>query len=126
MLANVDPSADAGIPSWGEMDFAMTAVKTVVEGLVEFVQSHSCKRGGGGVGGGGAFSSGGGSSPLTTSTNSITDSVIQGLTGIGGAATLDYNRAMPNANRYKTSLCRDWAQRGELCLGNEVGFPYEA
>ena len=108
MLANVDPSADAGIPSWGEMEFAMTAVKTVVEGLVDFVQSHTCKRGGGG----GTYSSGGGSSPLTTSTNSLTDSVIQGLTGMGGAAGLDFhNRGM--SNRYKTSLCRDWAQRGE-------------
>ena len=107
LLANVDPSADAGLPTWGEIEFAMTAVKTVVEGLVEFVQSHSCKRGGGG----GGMSSGGGSSPLTTCTNSITDSVIQGLTGMGNA---DFHGRNVVPNRYKTSLCRDWAQRGEL------------
>ena len=113
LLANVDPSADAGIPAWGEIEFAMTAVKTVVEGLVEFVQSHSSKRGGGG----GGMSSGGGSSPLTTCTNSITDSVIRGLTGIGDGTNVDFANRNIVPNRYKTSLCRDWAQRGEMIGG---------
>ena len=105
LLANVDPSADAGIPAWSEIEFTMTAVKTVVEGLVEFVQSHSLKRIG--------LSSGGGSSPLTTCTNSLTDSVIQGLTGLGGGGP-DYHGRNVIPNRYKTSLCRDWAQRGQF------------
>ncbi|XP_038046230.1 uncharacterized protein LOC119720576 isoform X2 [Patiria miniata] len=43
-LAAIDPNPDAGIPSWSDLEDAMVAVKTVVTGLVEFVQNHNMNK----------------------------------------------------------------------------------
>ncbi|XP_022094877.1 uncharacterized protein LOC110981556 [Acanthaster planci] len=43
-LATIDPNPDAGSPSWSELENAMVAVKTVVKGLVDFVQNHNLNK----------------------------------------------------------------------------------
>ena len=35
---------DAGAPSWSDLEQAMVAVKTVVQGLVDFAQNHSLNK----------------------------------------------------------------------------------
>lgn len=44
LLANIDPSPDAPIPTWDNLEAVMNAVKTVVEGLVDFIQHYSHKK----------------------------------------------------------------------------------
>ncbi|XP_034468938.1 roquin-1b isoform X1 [Hippoglossus hippoglossus] len=43
LLANIDPSPDAPPPTWEQLDKGLVAVKTVVHGLVDFIQNHSKK-----------------------------------------------------------------------------------
>lgn len=43
-LANVDPSPDAPTPSWENLEAVLKAVKTVVQGLVEFIQNNGHKK----------------------------------------------------------------------------------
>ncbi|CAN0176911.1 unnamed protein product [Lampetra fluviatilis] len=43
LLANIDPSPDAAAPTWEQLAAAMVAVKTVVQGLVDFIQNYSKK-----------------------------------------------------------------------------------
>lgn len=43
-LASIDPSPDAPTPSWENLEAVMKAVKTVVKGLVDFVQSNGSKK----------------------------------------------------------------------------------
>ncbi|XP_030647541.1 roquin-1a [Chanos chanos] len=43
LLANIDPSPDALPPTWEQLAQALLAVKTVVHGLVDFIQNHSKK-----------------------------------------------------------------------------------
>ncbi|XP_062868694.1 roquin-1a isoform X2 [Trichomycterus rosablanca] len=45
LLADVDPSPDAPAPTWAQLDKGLVAVKTVVHGLVDFIQNHSKKGG---------------------------------------------------------------------------------
>ncbi|XP_070614855.1 roquin-2 isoform X2 [Erythrolamprus reginae] len=42
-LANIDPNPDAVSPTWEQLENATVAVKTVVRGLVDFIQNHSRK-----------------------------------------------------------------------------------
>ncbi|XP_013923061.1 PREDICTED: roquin-2, partial [Thamnophis sirtalis] len=42
-LANIDPNPDAAPPTWEQLENATVAVKTVVRGLVDFIQNHSRK-----------------------------------------------------------------------------------
>uniref|UniRef100_A0A8C5WZC8 Ring finger and CCCH-type domains 2 n=1 Tax=Laticauda laticaudata TaxID=8630 RepID=A0A8C5WZC8_LATLA len=42
-LANIDPNPDAASPTWEQLENATVAVKTVVRGLVDFIQNHSRK-----------------------------------------------------------------------------------
>ncbi|KAL0966615.1 hypothetical protein UPYG_G00297470 [Umbra pygmaea] len=44
LLANIDPSPDAPPPTWEQLEKGLVAVKTVVHGLVDFIQNH-CKKG---------------------------------------------------------------------------------
>ncbi|CAI9738401.1 ring finger and CCCH-type domains 2 [Octopus vulgaris] len=44
LLANIDPSPDAPIPTWENLEAVMKAVQTVVEGLVDFIQHYSHKK----------------------------------------------------------------------------------
>ncbi|XP_037255024.1 roquin-2 isoform X6 [Falco biarmicus] len=43
LLANIDPNPDAASPTWEQLENAMVAVKTVVHGLVDFIQNYSRK-----------------------------------------------------------------------------------
>ncbi|XP_032993092.1 roquin-2 isoform X1 [Lacerta agilis] len=43
LLANIDPNPDATSPTWEQLENAMVAVKTVVHGLVDFIQNYSRK-----------------------------------------------------------------------------------
>ncbi|XP_045922510.1 roquin-2 isoform X4 [Micropterus dolomieu] len=43
LLANIDHNPDAPAPSWDELESVMLAVKSVVHGLVEFIQNFSKK-----------------------------------------------------------------------------------
>ncbi|XP_014342758.1 roquin-1 [Latimeria chalumnae] len=43
LLANIDPSPDAPPPTWKQLEDGLVAVKTVVHGLVDFIQNHSKK-----------------------------------------------------------------------------------
>ncbi|XP_023669029.1 roquin-1a isoform X1 [Paramormyrops kingsleyae] len=43
LLADIDPSPDAPPPIWEQLDNGLVAVKTVVHGLVDFIQNHSKK-----------------------------------------------------------------------------------
>nr|XP_033817519.1 roquin-2 isoform X1 [Geotrypetes seraphini]XP_033817520.1 roquin-2 isoform X1 [Geotrypetes seraphini] len=43
LLANIDPNPDASSPTWEQLANAMVAVKTVVHGLVDFIQNFSRK-----------------------------------------------------------------------------------
>ncbi|KAM9789178.1 roquin-1 [Neosynchiropus ocellatus] len=43
LLANIDPSPDAPPPTWEQLEKGLVAVKTVVQGLVDFIQNHSKK-----------------------------------------------------------------------------------
>ncbi|XP_038145249.1 roquin-1 isoform X1 [Cyprinodon tularosa] len=43
LLANIDPSPDAPPPTWDQLEKGLVAVKTVVQGLVDFIQHHSKK-----------------------------------------------------------------------------------
>ncbi|XP_029469667.1 roquin-2 isoform X2 [Rhinatrema bivittatum] len=43
LLANIDPNPDAASPTWEQLANAMVAVKTVVHGLVDFIQNYSRK-----------------------------------------------------------------------------------
>ncbi|XP_067310362.1 roquin-1 isoform X2 [Pseudorasbora parva] len=43
LLANIDPSPDAPPPNWEQLEKGLVAVKTVVHGLVDFIQNHSKK-----------------------------------------------------------------------------------
>ncbi|XP_039623151.1 roquin-1a isoform X1 [Polypterus senegalus] len=43
LLANIDPSPDAPPPLWEQLEKGLVAVKTVVHGLVDFIQNHSKK-----------------------------------------------------------------------------------
>ncbi|KAK2822370.1 hypothetical protein Q5P01_022435 [Channa striata] len=43
LLANIDPSPDAPSPTWDQLENGSVAVKTVVHGLVDFIQNHSKK-----------------------------------------------------------------------------------
>ncbi|XP_007907233.1 roquin-2 isoform X2 [Callorhinchus milii] len=43
LLANIDPNPDAAPPTWEQLENAMVAVKTVVHGLVDFIQNFSKK-----------------------------------------------------------------------------------
>uniref|UniRef100_A0A8D0BRB4 RING-type E3 ubiquitin transferase n=1 Tax=Salvator merianae TaxID=96440 RepID=A0A8D0BRB4_SALMN len=43
LLANIDPNPDAASPTWEQLENAMVAVKTVVHGLVDFIQNFSRK-----------------------------------------------------------------------------------
>uniref|UniRef100_A0A4W5P5U0 RING-type E3 ubiquitin transferase n=1 Tax=Hucho hucho TaxID=62062 RepID=A0A4W5P5U0_9TELE len=43
LLANIDPSPDSPPPMWELLDTGLVAVKTVVHGLVDFIQNHSKK-----------------------------------------------------------------------------------
>ncbi|XP_015273902.1 PREDICTED: roquin-2 [Gekko japonicus] len=43
LLANIDPNPDAASPTWEQLENAMVAVKTVVRGLVDFIQNYSRK-----------------------------------------------------------------------------------
>uniref|UniRef100_A0AAQ5Z3Z1 RING-type E3 ubiquitin transferase n=1 Tax=Amphiprion ocellaris TaxID=80972 RepID=A0AAQ5Z3Z1_AMPOC len=43
LLANIDPSPDAPPPTWEQLEKGLVAVKTVVHGLVDFIQNHSKK-----------------------------------------------------------------------------------
>ncbi|XP_076847713.1 roquin-1a isoform X2 [Brachyhypopomus gauderio] len=45
LLADIDPSPDAPAPTWEQLDKGLVAVKTVVHGLVDFIQNHSKKGG---------------------------------------------------------------------------------
>ncbi|KAI5101144.1 roquin-1, partial [Silurus meridionalis] len=45
LLADIDPSPDAPAPTWEQLDKGLVAVKTVVHGLVDFIQNHSKKAG---------------------------------------------------------------------------------
>lgn len=42
-LASVDPNPDAPSPSWENLEAVMKAIKTVVQGLVDFIQSNGSK-----------------------------------------------------------------------------------
>ncbi|XP_076829796.1 roquin-1 [Brachyhypopomus gauderio] len=43
LLANIDPSPDAPPPTWEQLEKGLVAVRTVVHGLVDFIQNHSKK-----------------------------------------------------------------------------------
>ncbi|XP_048414469.1 roquin-2 isoform X5 [Stegostoma tigrinum] len=43
LLANIDPNPDAAPPTWEQLENAMVAVRTVVHGLVDFIQNFSKK-----------------------------------------------------------------------------------
>ncbi|KAM4722006.1 roquin-1 [Rhinophrynus dorsalis] len=43
LLANIDPSPDAPPPTWEQLEDGLVAVKTVVHGLVDYIQNHSKK-----------------------------------------------------------------------------------
>ncbi|XP_078497854.1 roquin-1 isoform X4 [Lissotriton helveticus] len=43
LLANIDPSPDAPPPTWEQLENGLVAVKTVVHGLVDYIQNHSKK-----------------------------------------------------------------------------------
>ncbi|OWF52583.1 uncharacterized protein LOC110447554 [Mizuhopecten yessoensis] len=43
-LANIDPSPEAPPPSWENLEAVMKAVRSVVQGLVDFVQSNGHKK----------------------------------------------------------------------------------
>uniref|UniRef100_A0A8D2LUY4 RING-type E3 ubiquitin transferase n=1 Tax=Varanus komodoensis TaxID=61221 RepID=A0A8D2LUY4_VARKO len=43
LLANIDPNPDAASPTWEQLENGMVAVKTVVHGLVDFIQNYSRK-----------------------------------------------------------------------------------
>ncbi|XP_053325129.1 roquin-1 [Spea bombifrons] len=43
LLANIDPSPDAPPPTWEQLENGLVAVKTVVQGLVDYIQNHSKK-----------------------------------------------------------------------------------
>ncbi|XP_058890665.1 roquin-1-like isoform X5 [Acipenser ruthenus] len=43
LLANIDPCPDAPPPMWEQLEKGLVAVKTVVHGLVDFIQNHSKK-----------------------------------------------------------------------------------
>uniref|UniRef100_A0AAR2LIY0 RING-type E3 ubiquitin transferase n=1 Tax=Pygocentrus nattereri TaxID=42514 RepID=A0AAR2LIY0_PYGNA len=45
LLADIDPSPDAPAPTWEQLDKGLVAVKTVVHGLVDFIQNYSKKGG---------------------------------------------------------------------------------
>uniref|UniRef100_A0A8C1CU91 RING-type E3 ubiquitin transferase n=2 Tax=Cyprinus carpio TaxID=7962 RepID=A0A8C1CU91_CYPCA len=44
-LADIDPSPDAPAPTWEQLAKGLEAVRTVVHGLVDFIQNHSKKGG---------------------------------------------------------------------------------
>jgi len=48
LLAALDPSPEASIPSWSECESALIAARLVVRGLVDFVASHGGNRSAGG------------------------------------------------------------------------------
>ncbi|XP_025052522.1 roquin-1 isoform X6 [Alligator sinensis] len=43
LLANIDPSPDAPSPTWEQLENGLVAVRTVVHGLVDYIQNHSKK-----------------------------------------------------------------------------------
>ncbi|KAJ7993256.1 hypothetical protein DPEC_G00270560 [Dallia pectoralis] len=43
LLANINPNPDSPPPTWELLDMGLVAVKTVVHGLVDFIQNHSKK-----------------------------------------------------------------------------------
>ncbi|XP_051979807.1 roquin-1-like isoform X1 [Xyrauchen texanus] len=43
LLADIDPSPDAPAPTWEQLAKGLEAVRTVVHGLVDFIQNHSKK-----------------------------------------------------------------------------------
>ncbi|XP_059425328.1 roquin-1a [Carassius carassius] len=45
LLADIDPSPDAPAPIWEQLAKGLEAVRTVVHGLVDFIQNHSKKGG---------------------------------------------------------------------------------
>ncbi|XP_013418060.1 roquin-1 isoform X1 [Lingula anatina] len=44
LMTSIDPSPDAPPPSWENLEAVLKAVKTVVDGLVEFTRNHSHKK----------------------------------------------------------------------------------
>ncbi|KAI7791144.1 roquin-1a [Triplophysa rosa] len=44
-LADIDPSPDAPAPTWEQLSKGLEAVRTVVHGLVDYIQNHSKKGG---------------------------------------------------------------------------------
>ena len=83
LLAAVDPSPDAALPTWTECDAALEAARMAVRGLIDFVSSHG---GGSGGSGGGGRSNG----------RQAEQTGAHGSHGI----------------KYKTSLCRDLLRGG--------------
>lgn len=78
-LSNIDPSPDVPSPSWENLEGVMKAVRTVVEGLVAFLQN---------------------------------------------AGTRKHDFLTPFNSRYKTSLCRDFSEKGSCPRGSSCTFAH--
>ncbi len=97
-LAAMDPSPDSPCPDWETLVGALGSVCTIVSGLVVFMEKHaSVRRTSSGDSQGAPVGGGNG----------------QGI-GAGQAAT----------SRYKTSLCRDLANRGSCPRGKNCTFAH--
>ncbi|KAL4224023.1 Zinc ion binding [Mactra antiquata] len=78
-LSNIDPSPEVPCPTWENLDCVMRAVKTVVEGLVNFLQNAGSRK---------------------------------------------HELFTPFNSRYKTSMCRDYSERGNCPRGSSCTFAH--
>ncbi|KAH7983018.1 hypothetical protein HPB52_008814 [Rhipicephalus sanguineus] len=97
LLAHWEPPPDGGAPTWEELSRCALAARACLQGLVAFMGAFGGRRGGGGS-----------SSPG------------RGRAEAGGGSP-SHN---PGGSRYKTSLCRDVAQRGSCPRGAHCTFAH--
>lgn len=102
LLAHWEPLPDGGAPTWEELSRLVLAARACLQGLVAFMGAF-----------GGRRMNGGGAPPSSSSPG-------RGRAETGGGSP-GHN---PGGSRYKTSLCRDVAQRGSCPRGAHCTFAH--
>ncbi|XP_049516498.1 roquin-1-like isoform X5 [Dermacentor silvarum] len=107
LLAHWEPPPDGGAPTWEELSRCVLAARACLQGLVAFMGAFGGRR----------MNGGGGGAPSSSSPG-------RGRAETGGGAGGGSPGHNPGGSRYKTSLCRDVAQRGSCPRGAHCTFAH--
>lgn len=107
LLAHWEPPPDGGAPTWEELSRCVLAARACLQGLVAFMGAFGGRR----------MNGGGGGAPSSSSPG-------RGRAETGGGAAGGSPGHNPGGSRYKTSLCRDVAQRGSCPRGAHCTFAH--